>query len=421
MRRFVSAVALLTLLLAVPPASGETGKSVLLVLDASGSMNGQLPDGTLKITAAKAAVATVVDSLPQEIRLGFRAYGHQSPREERDCRDTELLVGFGELATVRDRVLEASRGLRARGYTPITHVIELAANDIAAEDGDKLIILVSDGKETCDGDPCATARALRAAGAQLVMHAVGFGVDQATRFQLRCVADATGGSYFDAGDEKELVEAIDSAAAAESKRVIVIEQERPGRLEIRNADDGHLVTDAETGEEVARLSKFRTATELPAGVYNVTFANSVWKSVLVKPGETTTLVPGQLEVRNLKMGASHEVLDAETRRPVATVSSLKSRITVLPSTFAVVFFDTTWENVVVEAGATTTLEPGVIRVTGAGVLGHPVRDAGGRVVVTISSILSAVPLPPGDYELDLGGRKVPIALAAGETVEIQLK
>ena len=110
--------------------SAETNEKLIeLILDASGSMRGKLESKETKIAAAKAAVATFVNSLPDEQQLAFRAYGHQSAREKQNCQDTQLLVRFGKLSQNREKILSVSKQLTPRGYTPISFVLELAAKD----------------------------------------------------------------------------------------------------------------------------------------------------------------------------------------------------------------------------------------------------------------------------------------------------
>ncbi len=156
-------------------------RSVALVLDASGSMNGRLADGTAKIRAAKSAVRDLAGRLPGDVRLSLRAYGHQSPRARHDCKDTQLLVPFGAADGVRGNVIGTSDGLTAKGYTPITYVLGLAADDLKPETGEKVLVLVSDGKETCEGDPCLLAKKLAEADADL---AVPDGYDALLAFNL---------------------------------------------------------------------------------------------------------------------------------------------------------------------------------------------------------------------------------------------
>jgi Ca-activated chloride channel family protein len=201
----------------VPAASAtaETGRSVALVLDASGSMNARLPDGTTRIDAAKAAVADLVGKLPGDTRLALRVYGHQSPTQGKNCQDTALLVGFDSVANNKSAVVAAARGIRAQGYTPITYVLKHAAEDLTKEAAaTRVVVLVSDGRETCSADPCATARALAAADAKLIVHTVGLGVDAAARYQLQCIANVARGIHMSADSTADLAAALSRTAEA---------------------------------------------------------------------------------------------------------------------------------------------------------------------------------------------------------------
>ena len=232
--------AVLVVALAAQPGAQES-RSIALILDASGSMNAKLATGGTRIDAAKAAVAAFVAKLDPNIRIGYRVYGHQSPTSARNCKDTELMVDFGPASANRDAILAKTQTVKAQGYTPITYVIELAARDIAKEPGSRTIVLVSDGKETCPGDPCATAKALAEADASLVIHTIGFNVDAAARFQLQCMARVGRGTYSDATGAADLGARLGAAAAAkpapppkQTKTAITITKPKPGRLQIKN-------------------------------------------------------------------------------------------------------------------------------------------------------------------------------------------
>jgi Ca-activated chloride channel family protein len=133
MKRTGALSAFLFIALPISAAVSENTRSIALVVDASGSMKARLPDGATRIEAAKAAIADVIVKLPAETRVALRVYGHQSPTQRRDCKDTPLLVPFDSAANNKSAVLEASRGVQAQGYTPITYVLKLAAQDLARE------------------------------------------------------------------------------------------------------------------------------------------------------------------------------------------------------------------------------------------------------------------------------------------------
>src|SRR5260370_13151164 len=194
-------------------APAEAAKSIALILDASGSMNAKLAEGRTRIEAAKAAVEEIVGKLQSDIRISLRAYGHQSPTRKHDCKDTELMADFDGLAGNKASILSKARSIKAQGYTPITYVLKLAAEDVGKEDAKpRVVILVSDGKETCEGDPCATAKALADADASLVVHTIGFAVDTAAKYELQCIARVARGRYFEADSAGKLAAALGEAA-----------------------------------------------------------------------------------------------------------------------------------------------------------------------------------------------------------------
>ena len=413
-------------LLSAAPLAHAAG-SVALILDASGSMNARLPEGIARIDAAKSAVAELVGKLPDDTRLALWAYGHQSPTPKHDCRDIERVVAFEAVSGNKDAVLAKTRAIKAQGYTPITYIIKLAADDLGKEDAKpRTLILVSDGKETCEGDPCAAAKALANADASLVVHTIGFAVDMAAKYQLQCIARVARGRYFDAGSTAELAsmlsEATKPAPPPQEIKQVVIATPQPGRLEIRHVTiASHKVSSAETGEIVASLNSSAPRKDLPAGLYNVTFGNAVWKSVEVRPGETTVLDPGMIEVHNADL-SGHKVLDAETGADIGKISSSSPRITVLPSTFSVQFGATLWKDIEVKSGEVKVLNPGVIEITGLNA-----KTASARVVYQdgtpagrMNSSWPRLALPPGNYTVEVAGQRTPVELAEGSKFELKL-
>jgi hypothetical protein len=391
-------------------------------------MNAKLASGVRRLDAAKAAVEAFVDKLDPGVRIGFRVYGHRAPTKAKDCKDTELMVGFGPASANRDAILAHARGVEAQGYTPITYVITLAAGDVGKEPGEHVVVLVSDGKETCEGDPCAAAKALAAADARLVIHTIGFNVDAAARFQLQCIAKVARGTYSDASGAADLGVKLGEVAAARplekpsgARSMITIARPQPGKLQVRRPDlRGHKVTEAESGKPVGTISNIQSVLELPAGLYNVSFGPTMWKSVEVKAGEVTVLEPGVIEVNNATV-RGHKVLDWETGLELGAISSINRQLTVLPSTFTVTFGGAKWNNIEVKAGEHKVLNPAVIAVKSASASGHKVYTQDGGLVATISNIASVLPVPPGKYTIDVGSQKVPLDLSEGQRMEINLQ
>lgn len=184
------------LLLSTLPAGAEDR---LLVLDASGSMWGQI-DGKTKIELARTAIADMVRAFPADDTLGLIAYGH---RRKGDCADIETLVPVGPVDP--SRFLSVVNGLNPKGMTPVADALAQAATVLRANERKATVILVSDGEETCAADPCAQARALEQSGVDFTAHIIGFDVpNPAHQAQLRCMAEATGGRYLNARDAAEL-------------------------------------------------------------------------------------------------------------------------------------------------------------------------------------------------------------------------
>ncbi|MHA3703770.1 vWA domain-containing protein [Jatrophihabitans sp. YIM 134969] len=187
------------------PATGETLAPVMIVLDASGSMNQTDAPGS-RIDAAKTAVRNLVDGLPTDARVGLTVYGTHTGSSNAEktagCKDISQLAAVGRVD--KAALTTAVDGIQAKGYTPIGASLQKAAAALPAE-GPRSIVLVSDGEDTCSPPPpCDVAQQLKQQGVDLIVHTVGFKVDAAARAQLSCIAQATGGTYSDASDAGSL-------------------------------------------------------------------------------------------------------------------------------------------------------------------------------------------------------------------------
>ncbi|MCV2886951.1 VWA domain-containing protein [Ruegeria aquimaris] len=181
--------------------------SAILVLDASGSMWGQI-EGEAKIEIARRVVGDLLATLPTDQPLGLTVYGH---RRKGDCGDIETLTL--PAAGNRAAIAEAVAGLKPKGKTPMLDAVRQAAEALRYTEEKATVILVSDGVETCDADPCATAAALEAAGVDFTAHVVGFDIDDPQALaQMQCLADQTGGTFRSAANAEELGAALTAAA-----------------------------------------------------------------------------------------------------------------------------------------------------------------------------------------------------------------
>jgi Ca-activated chloride channel family protein len=166
--------------------------NLALILDASGSMNESLPGtGGTRLDVAKEVLAELIPQIPTEMNGTLWIYGHRHPQDPKSesCRDIEQVFGLAPVDAAG--YVDAVQGISAIGYTPIADSIQRAARDLPP-DGFNSIILVSDGEETCGGDPCALAEALKASDSEVTIHVVGYAVNQGTKEQLQCIARASG-------------------------------------------------------------------------------------------------------------------------------------------------------------------------------------------------------------------------------------
>ncbi len=186
----------------------ERQQNTLLLLDASGSMAGGAGGGDSKMQAAKDALAGYVAGTPELVNLGFVVYGHEGSNDQSDkdesCAGVETLAEPGELDP--DGVGSVLEQFEPTGFTPIAGALEEAGEQFASAESDAVnrVILVSDGEETCDGDPVAAAEQLQDADIAVTVDVVGFDVPDDQAQQLQDIADVTGGEYTEASDASEI-------------------------------------------------------------------------------------------------------------------------------------------------------------------------------------------------------------------------
>ena len=184
---------------------------MMLVLDSSGSMAEKTPSGVTRIAAAKTALGEVVDDLPDEAAVGLRVYGATvfSKTDAGACTDSQQVVEPG--TDNREDLRAAIASYEPYGETPIGYALREAAKDIGGE-GNRSIVLVSDGEATCAPDPCEVASEITRSGIDLQVDVVGLDVTGSARKQLQCVAENGNGTYYDADDADELADSLDRVA-----------------------------------------------------------------------------------------------------------------------------------------------------------------------------------------------------------------
>ena len=250
----------------VAQTTSLTGDTIIVV-DASGSMWGQV-DGEAKIEIARRIFADLLHDWPAEQRLGVMAYGH---RRKGDCTDIEQIIEVGpvDAATAVERI----NALKPKGRTPLTDAVEQAAEALRYKDVPATVILLTDGIETCDRDPCQLAETLERAGVAFTGHVVGFDVAVEDQPKIACIAERTGGRFLSADSADQLDLAMRSVT-------IQPEPAPPATAEIIllavNADTGRglpqtewALTNASDGTEAGSGSGASLKLELEAGSYRV--------------------------------------------------------------------------------------------------------------------------------------------------------
>lgn len=250
---------------ATPDASKAPGfAAVELVLDASGSMLKRLGNAR-RIDLAKSALVSLTREIPAGSGFALRVFGH---KEADSCR-TDLEIPLGPLdvagATARIGTIQSMNLAK----TPLGDSLLAVKNDLAGASGAAVVVLVTDGEETCNGDPAAAIATLRSSGLDVRIHIVGFAVDElGLKETFQAWAAAGGGRYFDAQSGEELTAAVKAALRS--------------TFEVR---DGEKV--------VATGTVGADPIALPPGTYDVRVVGAPGREardVVVEPGTTRDLV-----------------------------------------------------------------------------------------------------------------------------------
>jgi hypothetical protein len=162
-----------------------------------------------KLDTAKGVLSEFLTTLPERANVALRVYGHTGSSAEADkavsCASSDLVYPFGPLE--RPRFQSAIGSFQATGWTPLAASLDAAGHDFERFDpatSSNFVYVVTDGLETCDGDPVASAQALHAAGVHPLVNIVGFDVDAEAAQQLRAAAEAGGGKFYEAHNSDEL-------------------------------------------------------------------------------------------------------------------------------------------------------------------------------------------------------------------------
>lgn len=299
------------------------GANVLFILDGSGSMRARIQKRQ-KIDIAKEVMTSLVRELPAGVKAGLEVYGH---RRKGDCDDIELMVPVGK--GNKETLIRKIRSVRPKGQTPITRSLQIAADNLAEAEEETTLVLVSDGKETCEGDPCALVKSLKDKGIKVKVHVVGFDVTDAEKQQLACIAAAGGGKYFTARNADQLASAL-----TEVKKEAIEKAEAPkpppretkviklwvSKITIPNLAERTVeVYGQESGQWVGSVQPKKKSLEVPPGVYKLKFDSYELPGVEVNPGQPAEILLGSVVIPNL----SARTVEVYEQKSGSWVGSLK--------------------------------------------------------------------------------------------------
>lgn len=269
-------------------AQSAAPAKAIIVFDASGSMYGEVPGG-VKIDIAKKVVGDILGSIDPGMELGLMAYGH---RKKGDCEDIELLVP--PKAGSAAEIARAVAALQPKGKTPLTAAVMQAAKYLKFEETKVSVILVSDGVETCEKDPCVVADELERLGIDFTCHVIGFDMKPGETSGLECLAKKTGGMYLAAKDAASLKSSLETAMKQVVKPVttLVVEARKSSGGDYLQGVSFEVYAEGAGETAIAKGSGGRWSTELPkAGKYTVSAkfnGKSLELEAALKEGETVT-------------------------------------------------------------------------------------------------------------------------------------
>ena len=205
------------------------------------------------------------------------------------------MQNFGPVSEVREKIIQVVRSLKPRGKTPIAYSLEQAARDFPSKDSRNIIVLITDGEESCGGSPCVVSATLQAQGIIYKPYVVGFAMTRAEEAKVSCI-----GTYYSAKDRRSLSEALSSIM----KEVVEEPEIKPANLQVkvtyRDSDvtgdcrlelirDGARAASFGTGSQVFRYSGEPGEVDLKVTYLGIVTVEKTVTSIKLNQGETTAV------------------------------------------------------------------------------------------------------------------------------------
>lgn len=213
-KRVFGLMAVMALAMADPAVSADDPQAActedaMLVFDASGSMAGtDMNSVSPRIGKVREALSSVLPEVAPHRNLGLIVYG---PGPYNVCETVDLRLKPEPNAA--DRIMGEVNSVSPAGRTPLTTGVRLAAEALNYRERPATVVLITDGEETCGGDPCALAEELKTSGEKTTVHIIGYKDELAIKgpFQSRCLAEKTGGKYYSVRTVDQLAKALREA------------------------------------------------------------------------------------------------------------------------------------------------------------------------------------------------------------------
>ncbi len=281
------------------PAAKSDDKvtDVAVILDCSGSMNELTSDGKLKIDVAKSVVDNMIQKYPAGLRVSLIVYGDTTG----SCDDVRLVRPLSTLdPAAKSSLTSEIHQLQAKGKTPIAKSLRRAGQELAKFDAISSVVLISDGKETCGGDPAAEAAALaQRFNLRYGVTVFGFAVAGAERASLEAIAAAGNGKYYNAESAEELVQQTANAqqeievepvkVTARGRRAVIVKAPRiefPAMKQIALIPKGRPLPERHNYRAITETNAYDRPIRIPSGkkTYDLGFLPAEGMAVRLAPG-----------------------------------------------------------------------------------------------------------------------------------------
>lgn len=283
-----------------PPADENAEKvtDVAVILDCSGSMGELSSDGENKMDVARQVVGNMIQKFPEGLRLSLIVYGGAG---DGGCDAVRVVRPLSTLDVAAKTFLNSEiHQLQPGGKTPIALALQRAGQELAKYDAVSSVVLISDGKETCNGDPAGEAAALAARfNLRYGVTVFGFDVDGVERAALEGIATAGNGEYFHAGSAQELIQQTATAQAeievepvqvtTKGRRAVVVKTPRvefPAMKQIALIETGKPLPERHNYVGITETQVYDRPIRIPSGkkTYDLGFLPAEGMAVRLAPG-----------------------------------------------------------------------------------------------------------------------------------------